>query len=163
MKKLLIIIAVAVSGFVNGQDSIQDLGDGGRFQMLLDSARIAQNEKPSLKQGDNDIVIKPLFTQLFKDTSAFNVVLNHPSFSNFYVHRHHPVYEYILFTEWLVELREYGLSADIEIKQRIEDDVIIFVFYRDSKLIRDVSIYWDQSYDGVSYNNVRYICERKLD
>jgi len=157
MKKLAVIFAVFVSSFGIGQD----LGDGGRFKVLQDSINKLERQKPSLKQGDDDMIIKPLFTKLFKDTIAFNIILNHPSLNNFYVVSDLPVREKILFTEWFVEFREYGLSDNIEIKQRIQDDIMSFFVYRDGKFVRKTTIFWDQSYNGIDYVNVRHICDQK--
>ena len=157
MKKLAVILAVALSGVVNGQD----LGDGGRFKVLYDSINKIENEKPSLKQGDNDLIVKPLFTKLFKDTIAFDIILNHPSLNNFYVVSDLPVREKILFKTWFVELQKYGSMDNIEIKQRIQEHIISLFFYQKGILVRSITIFWDQSYNGIDYVNVRHICDQK--
>jgi hypothetical protein len=157
MKKFLVVLAVAVSSTGFGQD----LGDGGRFKVLQDSINKIENEKPSLKQGDDDMLIKPLFTKIFKDTIAFNIILNHPSLNNFYVVSDLPVREKILFKPWFVELQKYGLTDNIEIKQRIQEHIISLFFYQEGNLVRSITIYWDQSYNGIDYVNLRHIRDQK--
>ena len=157
MKKFLVVLSVILAAFVNGQD----LGDGGRFKVLQDSINKIENEKPSLKQGNDDMLIKPLFTQIFKDTVAFNYILNHPSLNNFYVVSELPVREKILFKTWFVELQKYGLTDNIEIKQRIQEHITSLFFYIDGTLVRSITIYWDQSYNGIDYVNLRHISDQK--
>jgi hypothetical protein len=157
MKELAVIFAVFVSSFGFGQD----LDDGGRFKVLQDSINKLESQKPSLKQGDDDMIIKPLFTKLFKDTIAFDIILNHPSLNNFYVVSDLPVREKILFKTWFVELQKYGSMDNIEIKQRIQDDIMSFFFYQKGILVRKITIFWDQSYNGIDYVNLRHITDQK--
>jgi hypothetical protein len=160
MKKLFIILGISLSSFGFSQ---VDLGDNGRFQYLMDSINNENAKKPCLKQGDNDIVLRSIIKNIFIDPAAFSLVKQYESLSNFYVVGSTSDSKKILFTEWLVDLKNYYTTNNCTIIIKEHDEYSCILFYNADKIfISKVVIYWDQSYDSITYSNLRHIVDSRI-
>jgi hypothetical protein len=160
MKKLLVVIAVALSGFVNGQD----LGDLGFFYIKMDSIDRENQSRPVYKIGDNDEHIKPLIETLFFDISSSQILKQQPTLQNLYVEIQTSDGKHlkVKFTEWIDTIFDKILLSKYHIVEKydvtIDNTFYEFQFFDENETYKRVIIFcFDNTFNNVDHNNLRYI------
>lgn len=121
MKKLITIVAIAVSGFVNGQTI-----DAVSNQIVSDHLSWSQTTK-SFKTGDDDgeLVLGLLKTLFLDSTSRYEYILRSPNIGNLLINGYtfKPDSELQSFSSWIETLPILDTN-EYELIYRINDRIV---------------------------------------
>jgi|DEB0MinimDraft_10_1074344.scaffolds.fasta_scaffold08270_3 hypothetical protein len=176
MKKVVLAIALTLTGFINAQsdtnyfesDSAAMVYAMERLDSLLEDVAQAEALKPTYKEGDDDSGLRGLLQYIFSDPDltapylymSYNV-------SGLYVTGNSGATEKMSFDRWLlIYLEPNDYPEDLysfEYYNYDHTEQFAIINKSNGKAVRIISIVWDQTFDGTAYSNIRYFSDTSLD
>jgi hypothetical protein len=120
-----------------------------------------ENEFPTWKTGNDNSNLKGLLRNLCNDPSAKDLYRSDESVGLLHVNGFNTIHNGTIVSEWITILNQSLYSND-QYSMRYNDDGEIehlYIYDNDGKMVREIMIIWDSTYDGVNYTNLRTIMD----
>jgi hypothetical protein len=120
-----------------------------------------ESEFPTWKTGDDNSHLKGLLRSVFNDYLAKDLYRSDETVSLLHVTGFNTIHNGTIVSEWITTLNQNLYPSD-QYSMRYNDDGEIehlWIFDLTGRMVREITIIWDDTYDGVNYTNMRTIMD----